>query len=164
MWHPRQDSNLHPPGSKPDAHPLSYEGIRRVPTQTSTLQTVRMWWPSPDSNRDPLRLERSASTDWARGLWKPRWDSHPLHPGCSRNLRLFRSRLWWSPRDSNPDLPPCKGGMLPLQQDPSGTPCGTRTHSLCLEGRHVAVDTNGVWKVPMDSNHDLEVQSLLSCR
>ena len=27
---------------------------------------------------------------------------------------------WWTPRDSNPDLPPCKRGMLPLQQEPTG--------------------------------------------
>nr|ADI17969.1 hypothetical protein [uncultured Chloroflexi bacterium HF0200_09I09] len=57
------------------------------------------------------------------------------------NLRRRGRVIWWSRGDSNPRLPPCKGGALPAELRPhlvldrrpaSGGPSWTRTRDLSL--------------------------------
>lgn len=83
-----------------------------------------MWYPSPDSNWEPPRLERGASAYWARGVW-------------------------WTTRDSNPDLPSCKDGVLPLRPVAHGANGGVRTHCLCLtKAAHIRMCFDGLTQSP----------------
>lgn len=131
-WHPRKESNLHRPGSKPGAFPLDHAGVwrpRRDLNSRLLVENQATWATSETGTRVSWRI-----TDSPR--WRARRDLNPRPLVCSQRTAPANELRGCGQRESSPPF------LLGTQ--------------VCV---HQHFDRNGFWHAVVESNHVLRIWS-----